>query len=144
MPSSRLKAFTSHASRKRRGHQFAVECNKRSFTRVKLFNSKTDVLKQCYNEPSPTWGTVLRRWFIPLTANVDFSSGRGSIHFQKAFAFSIVSAELLDKDTVVMSAMMFLISFPGVHSNKVFFAQATHTAYAQCPLHLWFPIVYSV
>ena len=30
---------------------------------------------------------------------------------------------------------MFLFSFPGVHGNKVFFAQPTHTAYAQLPLH---------
>ena len=32
--------------------------------------------------------------------------------------------------------MMFLFSFPGMHGNKVVFAQATHTAYAQLPLHL--------
>ena len=120
MPPSRLQAFISHASRKWHGRQFAVERNTRSFMRGKLFDSKTDVLKQCFNEPSPTWGAVFRRWFIPLTANVDFCSGGGSIHFQKAFAFSIVSAELPEKDTLVTSAMMFLFSFPGMHGNKVF------------------------
>ena len=32
--------------------------------------------------------------------------------------------------------MIFLFSFPGMHGNKVVFAQPTHTAYAQLPLHL--------
>ena len=58
------------------------------------------------------------------------------MHFQKAFAFSISSAELPEKDTITTSAMMLLFSFPGMHGNKVYLAQTTHTVYAQLPLHL--------
>lgn len=73
-------------------------------------------------QPFGTLAAVWRRWFIPLTNNVDFGAGSGSIDFQKALACSIVSAELPANITVDTSAILFL-SFPGMHGKRL----AKHT-----------------
>lgn len=81
-------------------------------------------------QPFGTLAAVWRRWFIPLTNNVDFGAGSGSIDFQKALACSIVSAELPANITVDTSAIMFL-SFPGMHGKRL--AHAYHRSTTDKP-----------
>lgn len=85
------------------------------------------------HQPFGTLAAVWRRWFIPLTTNVDFGSGRGCIDFQKALACSIVSAELPEKITVDTSAILFF-RFQGCTASELYALSTGHPRHPRHPI----------
>lgn len=81
---------------------------KRAYVSHNTFSRANTKPTYCY-QPFWTRGAVIKRWFIPLTTNLDVGLGGGFIDFQKALAFSMVSAELPENSTVDISAILFSI-----------------------------------